>query len=284
MAKKSLTVDKTVMKIALQPKTGKTEKPSDKTSSKKQSKAKKTTSVDKNLLKQQLAQREAELAIINSVQKGLASKLNLQGIYDLVGDKVQEIFKADTTYIGTYYPKEQFVIANYYVENGHHFNFEPFPLGIGLYTHVIETRQPLLIGTNAEARTLDSFDIPSPESEEDLNETYLGVPIMLGENVKGIVSVQSHRQNAFKESDVHLLQTLANSISIALENARLFDETQRLFKAEQERVAELQIINSTQAALAEKLDLQAIYEIVGDKIQEIFDAQSVSISTYDYIA
>ena len=39
-------------------------------------------------------QRAAELAIINSVQEGLASKLDMQGIYDLVGDKIREIFDA----------------------------------------------------------------------------------------------------------------------------------------------------------------------------------------------
>ena len=43
---------------------------------------------------------------------------------------------------------------------------------------------------------------------------------------------------------------IANAMSVALENARLFDETQRLYKAEQERVAELKIINSIQLGLA----------------------------------
>ena len=36
-----------------------------------------------------------------------------------------------------------------------------------------------------------------------------------------------------------------------------------------------------QAALAAELDPQAIYEVVGDKIEEVYDAQAVSISTYD---
>src|SRR4029078_11925524 len=83
------------------------------------------------------------------------------------------------------------------------------------------------IGTSAEQKAFGSIEIPSPDSEEDLNETYLGVPIMLGKEVQGIVSVQSHKQNGFNESDVQLLQTLANSMSVALENARLFDETKR---------------------------------------------------------
>ena len=52
---------------------------------------------------------------------------------------------------------------------------------------------------------------------------------------------------------------------MALENARLFDETQRLLTETDERAAELAIINSVQQGLAAKLDMQAMYELVGDK-------------------
>ena len=80
-----------------------------------------------------------------------------------------------------------------------------------------------------------------------------------------------------QRADVALLTTLAGSLSVALENARLFDETRQ-------RNAELAIINSVQQGLAAKLDMQAIYELVGDKIQEIFDAQVVDIGIYDLAA
>ena len=71
-------------------------------------------------------------------------------------------------------------------------------------------------------------------------------------------------------------------MSVALENARLFDETQRLFKESEQRAAELSIINSVQQALAAELDMQGIYDVVGDKIREIFsDADIVNIRIYD---
>ena len=88
------------------------------------------------------------------------------------------------------------------------------------------------------------------------------------------------RENAFSESDVRLLQTLATSMSVALENARLFDETQRLLKETEQRAAELAIINSVQEGLASKLDMQAIYDLVGDKIREIFERHDVAIASY----
>ena len=52
-----------------------------------------------------------------------------------------------------------------------------------------------------------------------------------------------------------LLTTLASSLSVALENARLFDETQRLLTETNERAAELAIINSVQQGLAERARL-----------------------------
>src|SRR5207247_1333452 len=89
------------------------------------------------------------------------------------------------------------------------------------------------------------------------------------------------RENAFGESDVRLLRTVATSMSVALENARLFDETQRLFKESEQRAAELAIINSVQQALAAELNMQGIYDAVGDKIREIFHQADMGIRIYD---
>ncbi|HEU0296106.1 MAG TPA: GAF domain-containing protein [Anaerolineales bacterium] len=227
-------------------------------------------------------QRTVELQIINSVQEGLASKLEMKAIYQLVGEKIGEIFTADTTFIATYEHGNQYVDPQYYVEKGkfHTLN-EPLLFGRGLYTQVIQSRKPLLFGTTEEQLQLGAVSIPSPDSDQDLNQSFLGVPILLSENISGVVSVQSYMKNAYTENDVRLLSTIANSMSVALENARLFDETQRLFKAEQERVAELQIINFIQQGLAAKLDFQAIVDLVGDKLRQVFNTQDFDIRWYD---
>ena len=88
----------------------------------------------------------------------------------------------------------------------------------------------------------------------------------------GVISLENvDREHAFSDADQRLLETLAGSLSVALENARLVHETRQ-------RNAELALINSVQEALAGELELQAIYDVVGDRIQEIFDAQVVAIS------
>ena len=108
------------------------------------------------------------------------------------------------------------------------------------------------------------------------------VPLLQGIELSGVIALENmDLENAFGEADLRLLTTLANSMSVALENARLFDETQRLLKETEQRAAELAIINSVQEGLASNLEMQAIYDLVGDKIREIFDAQVVKITTFD---
>src|SRR3989449_3057037 len=123
-----------------------------------------------------------------------------------------------------------------------------------------------------------SIVIPGTQAEKSA----LMVPLVVGDQARGVIHLSDiEREHAFSDSDVRLLQTLANSMSVALENARLFDETQRLLKETEQRNAELAIINSVQPALAAELDIQAIYDAVGDKLREVFNHADVGIRIYD---
>ena len=82
------------------------------------------------------------------------------------------------------------------------------------------------------------------------------------------------REHAFSESDQQLLETLAGSLSVALENARLVHETRQ-------RNAELALINSVQDALAGELDHAGDLRRRRRPDPGIFDAQVVAIAMLD---
>jgi PAS domain S-box-containing protein len=230
-------------------------------------------------LLEETEQRNAELTIVNTIGEGLASRLEFKAVIDLVGDRVQEIFQADTTYIALYDPATNMGSAPYYVERGHRHEVPPRPLGEGLWSEVIRTREAKLFG-----RMIDQTGgtpQESPGAGADLNESYLGVPILVGADVIGVLSVQCYQQHAFNESDLRLLSTIAANMGVALESARLFDETNRLLTETEERNAELAVINKIQEGLVARVDMQSIYDLVGDKIREIFDAQVVTINALD---
>ncbi|HAV77026.1 MAG TPA: hypothetical protein DCX53_06705, partial [Anaerolineae bacterium] len=226
-------------------------------------------------------QRNAELAIINSVQAALAAKLDMQGIYDAVGNKIREIFDAQSCFIMVLDKHTNLEHYPYLIEKGRRLNQDPIlhdENGFG--PKALRTRQPVVINQNMQKHMDEVGSILL--GNEELPKSAIYVPMFVNNEPRGVVNVGNvDRENAFSDSDVRLLQTLANSMSVALENARLFDETQRLLKETEERNAELAVITSVQQGLASKLDMQAIYDLIGDKIQEIFDAQVVLIVTLD---
>ena len=226
-------------------------------------------------------ERAAELAIINGVQQGLAAKLDMKGMYELVGDKIQEIFDAQIVDIGLYDPSEGLMHFPYSIERGVRFPDEPARLG-GFSKVVFESRTALMVNDVEGWFAERGLEQPAPLQGEPA-KAVLFVPLISGNQVIGRISLQNiDRTNAFTDANLRLLTTMAGSLSVALENARLFDETQRLLTETNERAAELAIINSIQQGLAEHLDMQSMYDLVGDKITEIFDADSVDIGLYDF--
>ena len=59
------------------------------------------------------------------------------------------------------------------------------------------------------------------------SRSWLGVPMLLGEDVVGVISVQSYSPNAFGEREQELLSTIADTVAIAIENARLYEAEKR---------------------------------------------------------
>jgi len=223
-------------------------------------------------------QRNAELQIINSVQEGLASRLDMSAIYELVGDKIRVTFNAQVVSIDTYDHTLQLLQSRYYFEGSKALPGATYPC-FGFRKHVIENRRPLVID-NDMLRWMEEYNNPVNLGAQPKSAIF--VPMIVGDEAIGVISLQNNDQeNAFSDADLRLLTTLTNSMSIALENARLFDETQRLLKETEQRAQELAIINSVQAALAAKLDIQGIYEAVGDKIREIFHNVDMGIRIHD---
>ena len=189
------------------------------------------------VLDQELHQRETELTIINKIQQGLASHLDVQAIYDLVGEEIRQIFNAQIVMISTYDPMSHTVEHRYAIEKDQRVYYPgPHPPG-GFRTEVIETRQPVYIRTNVadEAVRFNQPTLPGTQTPK----SWLGVPMFVGDQVTGVLSLQNvDQENAFRPSDIRLLQTLAASMSLALENARLWDQ-ESLYRKALERELEI---------------------------------------------
>lgn len=182
-----------------------------------------------NYYEECLEQRAVELALINSVQEGLSSKYEMQAIYDLVGDKLRDTFNAQVVMISQYDLKSNKIYHHYAIEKGQHLHIPGWSPIDASRAKVVRTKRPVMIGAEEIIALLSNEKMKVVPGTE-VPKTWLGVPLLVGNEARGIVSLQNlDIENAFSKSDIELLTTLTNSMSQSLENARLFNETQRLF-------------------------------------------------------
>jgi len=89
-------------------------------------------------------------------------------------------------------------------------------------TVVMETRQPYL---------LHDADMVYPvfqQSPHDHIRSWLGVPLIVHDQLIGLLAIDSNNPHHFTPENIELVSTFANQVAIAIENARLFNEVQHL--------------------------------------------------------
>jgi signal transduction histidine kinase/CheY-like chemotaxis protein len=223
-------------------------------------------------------ERRRELSTLLSLNQATSTSLSAQAIIRIAGDKIREIFSSEVSEILLQDESTGMIHVPYSYYKG--YKEQPsFPFGGGLTSQIIQTREPLLSLSSSDAVNAGAIVL----SDEDETESYMGAPIISGERAIGVISVQSYDRNAFTDNHLRFLQIFGTNIGGALENARLFEESQRLLREMNDRNAELAYVNGIQEALASGLNAQQIYEVLGEKMHEIFDAHVLDIGLYNEV-
>ncbi len=165
-------------------------------------------------------QRRAErLAVVNRVSAAVGATLALDDLLALVHAEIAPVFRADAFFVALYHEEPGDMEYRYQVDNGVRAPAERRPLGTGFSSVVIRTRRALLLRTLQE----------QGQGGQDLwgsmraAESWLGVPMTLGDRVTGVISVQAYRPHAYGEEDLTLLATIADQVAAAVERARLYE-------------------------------------------------------------
>ncbi len=227
----------------------------------------------------QLAQRDGQLALIHTIQQGIANTLDFQAIVDLVGDKLREVFGTDDINIRWWDESANLVHYLYEMEQGQRLRVAPAaPSPGGPFEQLLATRRPVIFRSAAQIEAAAIEQIPGTRT----SLSFVYVPIIGSNRVLGAILIESfQREDAFGEAEVKLLTTLGAGMGVALENARLYAETQRLLKETAQRNAELAVINSIQQGMAGALDFKHIIELVGDKLRTLFGSDDLAITWRD---
>lgn len=129
---------------------------------------------------------------------------------------------------------------------------------------VAATTEPMLVNLIAQSEYEPLGYLPVETQSE------LAVPLVLGGQILGVLDVQSDLPNKYNSDDLFLLQTIADQLAVAIENARLFEERDR-------RMAELAAFNQIGAVISGSHDLDAMLPNILGRVNALFQVEGVSL-------
>ena len=124
---------------------------------------------------------------------------------------------------------------------------------------------PTIASDTADARVVHR---PNPYLPNTRSE--MAIPLKLKGKVVGALDVQSNEPNAFDDDDIQVLTTLAAQISVAIDNAQLFEQARS-------RANEMSFLFDVTTAAASAETLQDAIQNVANELRDSLNALSVSI-------
>jgi two-component sensor histidine kinase/putative methionine-R-sulfoxide reductase with GAF domain len=224
--------------------------------------------------------RVTELDALNSISQAMTTELELESLLNTIGDQLRTIFDVENTYIALYNRETQMISLPYFVNDNQRVKVEPMVFGEGITSHIIRTREPLVINDHTE-QVLESMGAKVLGNPA---RSYLGVPILVGEDVTGVISIQSvEREGMFDDSNVRLMETIAATVGAAIQNAQLYGAMQQEVVVRQRAEEEIKLsLREKEVLLKEihhrvKNNLQIITSLLNLQSAQLKDPESLTL-------
>lgn len=173
--------------------------------------------------------RLSELEVLNRVSQAVSQMLRLDSLLKVVHTQINQLLgRVNLTY--AFYDSATGQLSQPYIsQTGEVKSLPARPLGDDLVSYIVRSQAPLLLGSDIPARAAGigvRLDSAAPRS-------WLGVPMLVGEDVVGVIAVEDLQQpERFTDDDSALLSTIASQVAAAFQNARLLEQVQRTARRE----------------------------------------------------
>jgi GAF domain-containing protein len=221
--------------------------------------------IENSHLFQEEKKRSLQLALINDVGRRAVSILDLDRLLERVIESIQINFKYN--YVSLFLmdePSGELVLKSSFGED-----VDLIPPGFRLKVGTG------IVGWAAESRKtfLSNDVIKEPRYVPAIQKTKSAVcvPLKSGEKVLGVLDVESFKTGAFDDRDVAVLETLADFLTTAMNNVKLYEETKR-------KAYRLALTDQINRAISSTLDLKSIFRTVSEELKKVMDYDKLSLA------
>lgn len=196
--------------------------------------------------------RERELSSLYSTARSLTALGEIDAVLDSIVREAHELIGTDFTYLSLLGPDGELKVTASQGTISAAFRAARMPSGTGVGGRVIATGAAAWVRNYLETRDVshdETFDdLVAPEGMVAL----LGVPLLVRDEVIGVLFAADRTERPFENDEVALLSAFADHAAVALNNARLYDESRSALK-----------------------ELQAAYVTIEQQVATLERAQSV---------
>lgn len=208
-------------------------------------------------MEQELLQHNRELATLNEINKAITSSLDLDQILSQTMHAIQEILHVEAGSL-LLVDENSGLLEFKKILNGNQERVAEFKLkpGEGIAGHVVQEGESLLV---LDARNDPRFCPRIDEAIGFTTRSVLCVPLKVKDKIIGAIEVINKLDGQFNEKDQWLLNYMAGSVAIALENARLYTELSDF--ARKLEKSQAQLIQAEKLAAMGRLAASIAHEI-----------------------
>jgi GAF domain-containing protein/HAMP domain-containing protein len=227
------------------------------------------TSLDKVNALQTSTSHLTELRTLNTISQSLSSETHLEKLYEVVHQQIINVMGPVNFLIALYAESSSTIEIPYMDDGDQIISVPPFPLGQGLTSIIIRTRQPLMIVEDTANRSRALGAIVTGDQPA---LSWLGVPMIIRDEIIGAIVVQDlEQEHRFDENDMRLLTTLAAQIAIAVRNTRLIETVQK------RSVSDRQLYEITNK-IRRQIDIQGILSTTAQELSKVLSIRSTRLT------
>jgi sigma-B regulation protein RsbU (phosphoserine phosphatase) len=207
------------------------------------------------------------LAMLAEIGEEISASLDLDKVLGRVASLVMRLMDSDT--LGVLLLDAQTQTLSYRFASGYRPEIVAnwrIPVGQGIPGMAAASRAPVRVpDLREDSRHLGAVDAARSE---------LAVPLMFHDQVVGVLDVHSKELNHFSQQQEDILVLLASRLSVAIENARLFERTQA-------QAATLLLLNEVGREASAILDPEDLLRRAAELVKRVIDYQIMSILLFD---
>ena len=220
-------------------------------------------------------QQPTHFETLSAISQHISSELDLNNLLDTIYEAIEHIISAQQLYITLVNPISKNLELVYLVNNGEHQHIDtPLVIPTGLKHLVLSERR--VIATNHYAEECRRYGVlPCPTVPIPEDSAWLGVPLIVRDQAIGVLAICKDSQpKGYSEDEIALISAIASQAAIAIENARLYQRSER-------QALQLGTLNRIGRTITSWLDPDQVPTVIMEQVTHLLNVEEGSLLLLD---